>query len=81
MSVTLLSLPAPPATSFSALSSEAVPSASSFIGSVIHTSGANIAEHLVGAGLGKVVDWHAGMLSTAGGTEKLRAAEKLGVLY
>lgn len=37
----------------------------------------NIAEHLVAAGLARVVDWHAGMLASAGGMENLRAAEKI----
>ena len=36
----------------------------------------NIAEHLVAAGLARVVDWHAGMLASSGGMERLRAAEK-----
>jgi staphylococcal nuclease domain-containing protein 1 len=35
-----------------------------------------VAEHLVGAGLARVVDWHAGMLASSGGMERLRAAEK-----
>jgi staphylococcal nuclease domain-containing protein 1 len=43
---------------------------------VIHPVG-NIAEHLVAAGLARVVDWHAGMLSSSGGMERLRAAEKV----
>ena len=42
---------------------------------VLHPAG-NIAEHLVGAGLARVVDWHAGMLASTGGMERLRAAEK-----
>jgi staphylococcal nuclease domain-containing protein 1 len=42
---------------------------------VLHPAG-NVAEHLVAAGLARVVDWHAGMLSGSGGMEKLRAAEK-----
>ena len=37
----------------------------------------NIAEHLVAAGLARVVDWHAGMLASSGGMERLRAAEKV----
>lgn len=41
----------------------------------MHPAG-NIAEHLVNAGLARVVDWHAGMLAQHGGMEKLRAAEK-----
>ena len=43
---------------------------------VIHPVG-NIAEHLVAAGLARVVDWHAGMLASSGGMEQLRAAEKV----
>lgn len=35
-----------------------------------------MAEHLVAAGLARVVDWHAGMLASGGGMERLRAAEK-----
>jgi staphylococcal nuclease domain-containing protein 1 len=42
---------------------------------VIHPVG-NIAEHLVAAGLARVVDWHAGILASSGGMERLRAAEK-----
>jgi len=42
---------------------------------VIHPAG-NVAEFLVAAGLARVVDWHAGMLSSSGGMERLRAAEK-----
>ncbi|KAJ9122184.1 hypothetical protein QFC24_004414 [Naganishia onofrii] len=45
------------------------------IGTALHPVG-NIAEFLLGAGLAKVVDWHAGLLSSAGGMDKLRAAEK-----
>jgi staphylococcal nuclease domain-containing protein 1 len=45
-----------------------------FIGIVLHPNG-NIAEHLVANGLARVVDWHAGMLSTVGGMERLRSAE------
>lgn len=41
----------------------------------MHPAG-NVAEHLVAAGLARVVDWHAGMLASSGGMEKLRAAEK-----
>lgn len=36
----------------------------------------NIAEHLVAAGFARVVDWHAGILASSGGMERLRAAEK-----
>jgi len=42
---------------------------------VIHPVG-NIAEHLVAAGFARVVDWHAGMLASSGGMERLRAAER-----
>jgi len=31
----------------------------------------------VAAGLARVVDWHAGMLASSGGMERLRAAEKV----
>ncbi len=46
-----------------------------FLASSIHPNG-NIADFLVGAGFAKVVDWHAGILSSAGGLDRLRAAEK-----
>lgn len=42
---------------------------------VIHPAG-NVAEHMVAAGLARIVDWHAGMLASGGGMERLRAAEK-----
>lgn len=42
---------------------------------VFHPAG-NVAEHLVAAGLARIVDWHAGMLASGGGMERLRAAEK-----
>lgn len=42
---------------------------------VLHPNG-NVAEFLVAAGLARVVDWHAGMLSANGGMERLRAAER-----
>ena len=42
---------------------------------VLHPAG-NVAEHLVANGLARVVDWHAGMLASSGGMERLRAAEK-----
>ncbi|KAI0063561.1 transcription factor [Artomyces pyxidatus] len=74
--VQLLSLPTASATPFQASANGGAPApASIFIGNVLHPAG-NIAEHLVGAGLARVVDWHAGMLASYGGTEKLRAAEK-----
>ena len=40
---------------------------------VLHPAG-NVAEFLVAAGLARVVDWHAGMLASSGGMERLRAA-------
>lgn len=43
---------------------------------VLHPAG-NVAEFLVSAGLARVVDWHAGMLASGGGMERLRAAEKV----
>ncbi|KAH7108122.1 hypothetical protein BKA62DRAFT_781142 [Auriculariales sp. MPI-PUGE-AT-0066] len=49
--------------------------ASMYIGIVMHPVG-NVAEHLVGNGLARVVDWHAGMLANYGGMERLRAAER-----
>ncbi|KAK0195497.1 hypothetical protein F5146DRAFT_1100977 [Armillaria mellea] len=61
--VQILSLPTAPST------------ASIFIGQVLHPAG-NVAEFLVAAGLARIVDWHAGMLSSSGGMERLRAAEK-----
>ena len=42
---------------------------------MLHPAG-NVAEHLVAAGLARVVDWHAGMLASTGGMERLRAAER-----
>lgn len=45
------------------------------IGTAMHPVG-NIAEFLLGAGLAKIIDWHAGILSSVGGMDRLRAAEK-----
>jgi staphylococcal nuclease domain-containing protein 1 len=42
----------------------------------MHPAG-NVAEHLVAAGLARIVDWHAGMLASGGAMERLRAAEKV----
>ncbi len=42
---------------------------------VLHPVG-NIAEHLVSAGLARIVDWHAGMLAAGGKMERLRQAER-----
>lgn len=78
VTVTLLSVPPPPAASFGSLSSDnaAPAAATTFIGTCIHAQGGNIAEPLTGAGLAKVLEWHAGMLSNYGGLEALKAAEK-----
>ncbi|KAJ6625540.1 hypothetical protein B0H10DRAFT_2312806 [Mycena sp. CBHHK59/15] len=74
--VQILSLPTSSATPFqSGANGNAAPPASIFIGTVLHPAG-NVAEHLVAAGLARVVDWHAGMLASSGGMERLRAAEK-----
>ncbi|KAF8161178.1 hypothetical protein B0H34DRAFT_781782 [Crassisporium funariophilum] len=74
--VQILSLPNSTATPFqSAANASAPPPASIYIGTVIHPAG-NVAEHLVAAGFARVVDWHAGMLASGGGMERLRAAEK-----
>lgn len=75
--VQILSLPNSTATPFqTSTNATAPPTASIYIGTVIHPSG-NITEHLVAAGLARVVDWHAGMLASGGGMERLRAAEKV----
>ncbi|KAF9566683.1 transcription factor [Agrocybe pediades] len=74
--VQILSLPTATATPFqTSANASAPPPASIYIGSVIHPAG-NVAEHLVAAGLARVVDWHAGMLAAGGAMERLRAAEK-----
>ncbi|TFK44793.1 hypothetical protein BDQ12DRAFT_702162 [Crucibulum laeve] len=74
--VQILSLPTSTATPFQTGANTAPPPpASIFIGTVLHPAG-NVAEHLVAAGLARVVDWHAGMLAAGGGMERLRAAEK-----
>ncbi|CAL1707496.1 unnamed protein product [Somion occarium] len=74
--VQLLSLPTSTAIPFQAgANATAPPPATIFIGTVLHPAG-NVAEHLVAAGLARVVDWHAGMLASSGGMERLRAAEK-----
>ncbi|EGO00009.1 hypothetical protein SERLA73DRAFT_167866 [Serpula lacrymans var. lacrymans S7.3] len=75
--VQILSLPTSTATPFQTATSNTAPSpASILIGTVLHPAG-NVAEHLVAAGLARVVDWHAGMLASGGGMERLRAAEKV----
>ena len=43
---------------------------------VLHPADGNVAEFLVGAGLARIVDWHAGMLAADGSMEKLRQAER-----
>ncbi|CED84878.1 Transcriptional coactivator p100 [Phaffia rhodozyma] len=48
---------------------------STFFGLAQHPAG-DISQILVAAGLAKVLDWHAGLLSSFGGMDKLRAAEK-----
>ncbi|KAK0504683.1 hypothetical protein EDD18DRAFT_308303 [Armillaria luteobubalina] len=74
--VQILSLPTSTATPFQTGATGSAPAtASIFIGQVLHPAG-NVAEFLVGAGLARIVDWHAGMLSSSGGMERLRAAEK-----
>ncbi|KZV69559.1 transcription factor [Peniophora sp. CONT] len=74
--VVLLSLPGATPSPFQQNANGNAPApASIFIGNVLHPAG-NIAEFLVGAGLARVVDWHAGMLAANGGMERLRAAEK-----
>ncbi|KAL4080357.1 hypothetical protein V8B97DRAFT_1931905 [Scleroderma yunnanense] len=74
--VVILSLPSSTATPFQTGANQAPPpTASIFIGSVLHPAG-NVAEHLVAAGLARVVDWHAGLLAASGAMERLRTAEK-----
>ncbi|KAF8503095.1 hypothetical protein JB92DRAFT_3084279 [Gautieria morchelliformis] len=74
--VLLMSLPAPTAQPFATSMNAAPPApASLFIGTVLHPAG-NVAEHLVATGLANVVGWHAGLLASSGGMERLRAAEK-----
>ncbi|UZJ54140.1 hypothetical protein CBS101457_003460 [Exobasidium rhododendri] len=78
--VVLLSMPQPSAVPTPFGSTAAVPSApthasSVLIGQVHHPVG-DIAQFLVSAGLAKCVDWHAGLLASAGGMEKYRLAEK-----
>lgn len=79
--VTLLSMPQPAAvpTPFGSTAASApapqVHSSSVLIGQVHHPVG-DIAQFLLSAGLAKCVDWHAGLLASAGGMEKYRLAEK-----
>lgn len=79
--VVLLSMPQPAAvpTPFGSTSSAApftpLHAPSVLIGQVHHPVG-DIAQFLLAAGLAKCVDWHAGLLASAGGMEKYRLAEK-----
>ncbi|PFH51564.1 hypothetical protein AMATHDRAFT_3013 [Amanita thiersii Skay4041] len=73
--VHILSLPSLTAVPFQSSATFTPASATIFIGTVLHPVG-NVAEFLVAAGLARVVDWHAGMLSSSGGMERLRAAER-----
>ncbi|KAH9915674.1 transcription factor [Fomitopsis serialis] len=73
--VVLLSLPNATATPFQVGANTAPPPATIFIGTILHPAG-NIAELLVASCLARVVDWHAGMLASSGGMERLRAAER-----
>jgi staphylococcal nuclease domain-containing protein 1 len=83
VSVVLISLPTPQATSLTS-QAQAQQSlvVSSFIGIVQHPAG-SIAALLLANGLARVVDWHAGFLSSVpehqgGGMERLRKAEAEG---
>ncbi|KAK2463207.1 hypothetical protein APHAL10511_004862 [Amanita phalloides] len=73
--VQILSLPIATATPFQSNPAAAPTSVSAFIAMVLHPAG-NIAEFLVAAGLVRVVDWHAGILSSSGAMERIRAAER-----
>ncbi|KAK4688228.1 staphylococcal nuclease domain-containing protein 1, partial [Tremellales sp. Uapishka_1] len=64
-----------PTNGFGGLPAPVTGGASVIIGTAIHPNG-NMAEFLVGAGLAKVIDWHAGILAPLGGLDRLRAAEK-----
>ncbi|PSR73928.1 hypothetical protein PHLCEN_2v10286, partial [Hermanssonia centrifuga] len=75
VTVELVSLPTSTATPFQVSASAPAPTATIFIGNVLHPVG-NIAEHLVSAGLARIVDWHAGMLAAGGKMERLRQAER-----
>ncbi|GAA5915362.1 uncharacterized protein JCM6883_006810 [Sporobolomyces salmoneus] len=76
--ITLLSLPTPSLSS-AAANGGAVQSASLFLGTIQHPAG-NIAALLVSSGLAKIIDWHAGFLSTSPTTptmmQELRKAEQ-----
>lgn len=89
ITVTLLAIPQPLATPtpFSATAASASSSsgantssgggtASVLIGTAMHANG-DIAAFLLSAGLARIVDWHTGMLSSVGGMEKYRAAERI----
>lgn len=51
-------------------------SAPAFFVGLVRAPQGSIGDFLVGAGLAKVLDWHAGLLSSFGGLDKLRANEK-----
>ncbi|KAK0535582.1 hypothetical protein OC835_002326 [Tilletia horrida] len=81
--VTILSMPQPasvptPFASTTAAASQSTPpppTATVLIGTALHPVG-DIAQFLLSAGLARCVDWHAGILSAAGGMEKYRIAER-----
>ncbi|OAV88251.1 hypothetical protein PTTG_01501 [Puccinia triticina 1-1 BBBD Race 1] len=83
VSVVLISLPTPQATSLtSQVQAQQSLVVSSFIGIAQHPAG-SIAALLLANGLARVVDWHAGFLSSVpehqgGGMERLRKAEAEG---
>lgn len=79
VTVRLLSLPTPQGGNFASGSQATV---GSLIGLVLHPAG-SIAALLLANGLARVVDWHAGILSSVpvdegGGMERLRTAEREG---
>ncbi|KAE8270070.1 hypothetical protein A4X09_0g2273 [Tilletia walkeri] len=80
--VTILSMPQPASvptpfgsTSLSSNNGPAPPTATVLIGTALHPVG-DIAHFLLTAGLARCVDWHAGVLSSVGGMEKYRIAER-----
>lgn len=84
VTIVLISLPTPQATNLASQQSQAQQNMTvgSLIGIVQHPAG-SIAALLLANGLARVVDWHAGFLSSVpeqlgGGMERLRKAEKEG---
>ncbi|MBW0476193.1 hypothetical protein O181_015908 [Austropuccinia psidii MF-1] len=83
VTITLISLPTPQAANLASQAQAQQPMlVSSFIGVAQHPAG-SISAHLLANGLARVVDWHAGFLSSVpenqgGGMERLRKAEKEG---